>query len=128
MTSKSDWFQSYIEDVALSCWKTNPHTVYLFKQDYNPDPYEIKTMADIPPAVLVCSASLVNRQCMAGVIAADNPVFANAATKGPFGGFIIADDIKGIPVLMDCDTNGLNIHMNASDIILAFNECGIAAL
>lgn len=128
MAVKSDWFQSYIDDVVLSCWKTNPHTIYLFKQDYLPDVSAIETMQDIPPAVLVCSANLVNRQCQAGVVAADNPVFANAATKGPFGGFIIADDIKGVPVLIDCDVNGLNIHMNASDIILAFNECGIAAL
>jgi len=127
-TVNAAWFQEYIDGVMLSSWKNNPHTIHLFKQDYKPDPCDIKSMDDIPAAVITCSTSLVNRQCEAGVIKAENPVFANAVNKGPFGGFLISDDINGVVVMFDCDANGLNIHMNGTDIILAFNPCGIAAI
>lgn len=124
----TNYYQDYIDNVVLDCWKNNPHTVWLFKQGYNPNFEDDGALSDIPPAMLLASAQLVNRQCEIGVLMADNPVFANAATLGPFGGYLIVDDIKGKLVLADCDVNGLNVQANATDIELAWNTCGIAAI
>lgn len=125
--SSSGFFTAYIDSVALANWVNNSHSVCLVSGQWIADLENHSTVGHIPPAAIIATAPLQNRQVDKGTLIADNVTFVGAAGSDP-AALVIKDDTTGALVLLDCDVNGLNPGISSEDLDLHWNACGIAAL
>lgn len=127
--STSGYFTNWIDNVALKNWVDFPHSASLVNSTWLADLETYSTLSEIPPAAICATVGLTNRKAQNGIISADNPTFAGvAATCGNVDKVIISNDVTGELMLVFGDVSGLNVTPNGSDIELAWNTCGIAAL
>lgn len=120
------FFSSFVDNVAFQSWINQPHTVLLVSDQFIYDLNTTTNYNQIPPAAILASAALNNRQVESGVITADAVTFVNIQPGTP-SYIVIRNDSTNELVVAFADVNGLN--MTGSNMAeLHWNDCGIAAL
>lgn len=128
MSTKTGFFSSYIDNVALASYINDPHTVYLVSSLWNYSTDTSSSFNEIPPAALLASAPLENRAVDKGVLIADHLTFPNLQSgTGEATYLVVVNDVTQDLVIAFDDVSGVN-EVSTTEAKLFWNECGIGEL